>query len=69
MGSKNHEVVPTPLIGQIAGLRGSGGHNKSISALAKVGLIAKVKNSSCECSSALCAEYVGSDSLQMTATV
>lgn len=41
-GSKNHEVVPTPLIGQISGLR-SGVH-KSISALAKVGLIARQKN-------------------------
>lgn len=41
-GSKNHEVVPTPLIGQISGLRG--GAHKSISALAKVGLIARLKN-------------------------
>ncbi|KAH0612381.1 uncharacterized protein H6S33_010433 [Morchella sextelata] len=44
MGSKNHEVVPTPLIAQISGLRGASGVNKSISAIAKVGLIAKVKN-------------------------
>ncbi|KAK6332405.1 Serine kinase [Orbilia brochopaga] len=44
MGSKNHEVVPTPLISQISGLRGASGVNKSISNLAKVGLIAKVKN-------------------------
>lgn len=41
-GSKNHEVVPTPLIGQISGLKG--GVHKSISALAKVGLIARLKN-------------------------
>jgi RIO kinase 2 len=41
-GSKNHEVVPTALIGQISGLRG--GVHKSISALAKVGLIARLKN-------------------------
>ncbi|CCU75306.1 unnamed protein product [Blumeria hordei] len=41
-GSKNHEVVPTPLIGQISGLR-SGVH-RSISSLAKVGLIARMKN-------------------------
>lgn len=47
MGSKNHEVVPTPLITQIAGLRGGSGVHKSISALAKVGLIAKVKNTNC----------------------
>ncbi|KAI9829874.1 MAG: hypothetical protein M1819_005972 [Sarea resinae] len=44
MGSKNHEVVPTPLIGQISGLRGGTGVHKCISNLAKVGLIAKVKN-------------------------
>lgn len=41
-GSKNHEVVPTALIGQISGLKG--GVHKSISALAKVGLIARLKN-------------------------
>ncbi|KAL4802300.1 Rio2, N-terminal-domain-containing protein [Aspergillus unguis] len=43
-GSKNHEVVPTPLIAQISGLRGGSGVNRSISALAKTNLIAKVKN-------------------------
>ncbi|KAK3684360.1 Serine/threonine-protein kinase rio2 [Vermiconidia calcicola] len=43
-GSKNHEVVPTPLITQIAGLRGGSGVHKCISSLTKVGLIAKVKN-------------------------
>jgi len=43
-GSKNHELVPTPLIEKIARLRGGAGSTrKSISALAKVGLIAKVK--------------------------
>lgn len=42
MGSKNHEIVPTPIIAQISGTR-SGVH-RCISALAKVGLIAKVKN-------------------------
>lgn len=41
-GSKNHEVVPTPLIAQLSGLRG--GVHRSISALAKVGLIARLKN-------------------------
>ncbi|KAH6723152.1 RIO1 family-domain-containing protein [Leptodontidium sp. MPI-SDFR-AT-0119] len=41
-GSKNHEVVPTALIGQISGQRG--GVHKNISALAKVGLIARLKN-------------------------
>ncbi len=41
-GSRNHEVVPTPLIGQLSGLRG--GVHKNISALAKVGLIARLKN-------------------------
>ncbi|KAI1639801.1 Rio2, N-terminal-domain-containing protein [Biscogniauxia mediterranea] len=44
IGSKNHEVVPTPLIESIAKLRGGAGRTrKSISALAKVGLIARLK--------------------------
>lgn len=44
MGSKNHELVPTPLIEKIAKLRGGAGSvHKSISNLAKVGLIARVK--------------------------
>ncbi|KXT12064.1 hypothetical protein AC579_1861 [Pseudocercospora musae] len=44
-GSKNHEVVPVALIEKIAGLRsGGGGIQRNISSLAKVGLIAKVKN-------------------------
>lgn len=41
-GSKNHEVVPTKLIGQISGF--GGGVHRNISALAKVGLIARLKN-------------------------
>jgi RIO kinase 2 len=41
-GSKNHEVVPTPLIAQLSGLRG--GVHRCISALAKVNLIARLKN-------------------------
>ncbi|KAK3626255.1 Serine/threonine-protein kinase rio2 [Elasticomyces elasticus] len=41
-GSKNHELVPTPLIQHLSGQRQ--GVHKCISALAKVGLIAKVKN-------------------------
>ena len=36
--------MPTPLITQLAGLRGGSGVHRCISALAKVGLIAKVKN-------------------------
>ncbi|KAI1174613.1 Rio2, N-terminal-domain-containing protein [Nemania sp. FL0916] len=44
IGSKNHEVVPTPLIESIAKLRGGAGRTRhSISALAKVGLIARLK--------------------------
>lgn len=44
MGSKNHEIVPTPLIEKISRLRGGAGSvHRSISALAKVGLIARVK--------------------------
>jgi len=44
IGSKNHEVVPTPLIEKLSRLRGgASGVHRSISALAKVGLIARVK--------------------------
>jgi len=43
-GSRNHEVVPTALIGQISGLRGQ--VHRSISALAKIGLIGRLKNAS-----------------------
>lgn len=44
MGSKNHEIVPTTLIDKIARLRGgSSGVHRSISNLAKTGLIGKVK--------------------------
>ncbi len=46
MGSKNHEVVPTPLIVQISGLR-HGGINKLIGSLAKRNLVSKVENSKC----------------------
>ena len=42
MGSRNHEVVPTSLIASISG-PGIGVH-RSISNLAKINLIAKVKN-------------------------
>ncbi|KAJ4301610.1 Serine/threonine-protein kinase rio2 [Kalmusia sp. IMI 367209] len=44
MGSRNHEVVPTPLISQLAQLRSGNGVHRSISNLAKIGLLAKVKN-------------------------
>ncbi|KAI8624555.1 putative RIO1 family protein kinase [Xylariaceae sp. FL1651] len=44
IASKNHELVPTPLIESIAKLRGGPGRVRhSISALAKVGLIARMK--------------------------
>lgn len=44
MASKNHELVPTPLIERIARLKGgASGVHRSISALAKVGLIARMK--------------------------
>ncbi|TQN67286.1 Serine/threonine-protein kinase rio2 [Colletotrichum shisoi] len=43
-GTKNHELVPTPLIEKLSRLRGgASGVHRSISNLAKVGLIAKVK--------------------------
>ena len=43
-GSKNHEVVPTTLIHQISGMRSISGTNRSISDLAKLKLIAKLRN-------------------------
>ncbi|KAK2850718.1 hypothetical protein FQN49_005386 [Arthroderma sp. PD_2] len=43
-GSRNHEVVPTPLIIRLSGLRGGSAVHKSISNLAKLNLIARVKN-------------------------
>lgn len=46
MGSKNHELVPTPLIVQISGLR-TGGVNKNIGSLAKRNLVARVQNAKC----------------------
>ncbi|WEW60946.1 Serine/threonine-protein kinase rio2 [Emydomyces testavorans] len=44
IGSRNHEVVPTPLIIQLSGLRGGSVAHKCISNLAKLNLIGKVKN-------------------------
>lgn len=46
MGSKNHEVVPTSLIAQIAKLRHGGSH-KLVGDLARNGLIARVQNAKC----------------------
>lgn len=43
-GSKNHEVVPTTLIHQLSGMRSQSGTNRSISDLAKLKLIAKLRN-------------------------
>ncbi|KAF2103568.1 serine/threonine protein kinase [Rhizodiscina lignyota] len=44
MGSKNHEIVPVPLITQISSLRSGTGVHKCISNLAKANLISKIKN-------------------------
>jgi RIO kinase 2 len=44
MGSRNHELVPTALISQIAGLRSGAGVHNNISNLAKINLIAKMQN-------------------------
>ena len=44
IGSKNHEVIPTPLIIQLSCLRSGSGAHKSISTLAKANLIARTKN-------------------------
>ncbi|CAG8528189.1 16378_t:CDS:10 [Cetraspora pellucida] len=46
MGSKNHEVVPTSLVAQIAGLRHGGSH-KILGELAKKNLISRVANAKC----------------------
>ncbi|CAN6659319.1 serine/threonine-protein kinase Rio2p [Trichomonascus vanleenenianus] len=46
MGSKNHEVVPTKLITSISGLKKHNQVQRSISDLAKVKLISKLKNNS-----------------------
>ena len=46
MGSKNHEIVPLPLVAQIAGLRHGGSH-KIIGELAKKNLVSKIKNAKC----------------------
>ncbi|KAI5868466.1 RIO1-domain-containing protein [Durotheca rogersii] len=44
IGSRNHEVVPTPLIETLSKLRGGAGRvHRSIAALAKAGLIARLK--------------------------
>lgn len=49
MGSKNHEVVPSTLITQIAQLRHGGSH-KILSELARRNLVAKVQHIKCKCS-------------------
>ncbi|BGP49450.1 Serine/threonine-protein kinase rio2 [Rhodotorula kratochvilovae] len=46
-GSKNHEIVPSALIAQIAGSR-AGGVNKALGELAKKKLVAKVQNAKYE---------------------
>lgn len=43
IGSKNHEIVPTPLVVQISGLR-NGGVNKLLGSLAKRNLVGRVQN-------------------------
>jgi RIO kinase 2 len=43
-GSRNHEVVPTPLIASIAHFSSRTGINRYISTLAKLNLISRVKN-------------------------
>ena len=45
-GSRNHEVVPTPLITSISGLHNRTGVHKHISTLAKLNLISRVRNAS-----------------------
>ncbi|CAO1601428.1 Serine/threonine-protein kinase rio2 [Xanthoria calcicola] len=43
-GSKNHEIVPTPLIIKLSHLQSGSGAHRSISTLAKANLIARVQN-------------------------
>ncbi|KAH3673337.1 hypothetical protein WICPIJ_009854 [Wickerhamomyces pijperi] len=43
-GSRNHEIVPTPLIHQISYMRSLSGTNRCISDLAKIRLIQKMRN-------------------------
>ncbi|EJS42038.1 rio2p [Saccharomyces arboricola H-6] len=43
-GSRNHEVVPTPLIHQMSGMRSQSGTSRAISDLAKLSLISKMRN-------------------------
>ncbi|PRT56908.1 Serine/threonine-protein kinase RIO2 [Wickerhamiella sorbophila] len=44
MGSKNHDIVPTPLIHSISGIKNASLVNKCISNLAKIKLISRVRN-------------------------
>ncbi|KAF2672180.1 RIO1-domain-containing protein [Microthyrium microscopicum] len=43
-GSRNHEVVPTQLIGNISGIAHRTGVHKNIASLAKMNLVSRVKN-------------------------
>jgi RIO kinase 2 len=52
-GSRNHEVVPTPLIAEISGVRG-GNVNKALGELAKRNLVARVQNAKCTSHFGLC---------------
>jgi len=47
MGSKNHEVIPTPLIAQLSSIR-SGVVTKCLNGLAKRGLVARVQGAKCQ---------------------
>lgn len=44
-GSRNHEVVPTQLIHTLSGMRSASGTKRSISDLAKLSLVSKLRNS------------------------
>lgn len=43
-GSRNHELVPTPMIHSIGGLRSPSGTNKAIGDLAKLKLVSRLRN-------------------------
>lgn len=44
IGSKNHELVPTPMIHTIGGLKSPSGTNKAIGDLAKLKLVSRLRN-------------------------
>ncbi|AMD19182.1 HBR281Wp [Eremothecium sinecaudum] len=61
-GSRNHELVPTTLIHQLSGMRSISGTNRSISDLAKLKLVSKMRNAKYD---GYCITYNGFDYLAL----